>query len=117
EGVPSGLKITPEVASGIFLGTIKDWSDPAIAKDNAGVTLPRKPITSVRRSDGSGTTYVFTNWLASGSPEWKGGPGAGTSVKFPSGLGAKGNEGVAGQVSTTPGAIGYVELVYAVQNK
>jgi phosphate transport system substrate-binding protein len=117
EGVPSGLKITPEAAAGIFLGTIKDWSDPAIAKENPGTKLPQKSITSVHRSDGSGTTRVFTDWLTVASPEWKKGPGAGMSVSFPSGLGAKGNEGVAGQVSSTPGAVGYVELVYAVQNK
>ena len=117
EGVPSGLKITPEAAAGIFLGTIKEWTDPLIAKENPDARLPRKSITSVHRSDGSGTTRVFTDWLTAASPDWKKGPGAGMSVSFPSGLGAKGNEGVTGQVSSTPGAIGYVELVYAVQNK
>jgi phosphate transport system substrate-binding protein len=117
EGVPSGLKITPEAAAGIFLGTVKDWSDPLIAKENPGTKLPKKAIVSVHRSDGSGTTRVFTDWLTAASPDWKKGPGAGMSVSFPSGLGAKGNEGVSGQVSSTPGAIGYVELVYAVQNK
>jgi len=117
EGVPSGLKITPEAAAGIFLGIIKDWSDPAIAKENPGTKLPKKSITSVHRSDGSGTTHVFTDWLTAVSPDWKKGPAAGMSVSWPSGLGAKGNEGVTGQVSSTPGAIGYVELVYAVQNK
>jgi phosphate transport system substrate-binding protein len=117
EGVPSGLHLTPDAAAGIFLGTIKDWSDPLLQKDNPGAKLPKKPIVSVHRSDGSGTTRIFTDWLTAVSPEWKKGPGAGMSVSFPSGLGAKGNEGVAGQVSTTPGAIGYVELVYAVQNK
>jgi phosphate transport system substrate-binding protein len=117
EGVPSGLKLTPEAVSGIFLGSIKEWDDPAIAKENAGTTLPKKKIIVVHRSDGSGTTKLFTEWLTSASPDWSKGPGAGMSVAFPSGLGAKGNEGIAGQVSSTPGAIGYVELVYAVQNK
>ena len=116
-GVPSGLHLTPEAAAGIFLGTVTDWSDPLLQKDNPGVALPKRPIVSVHRSDGSGTTRIFTDWLTAVSPAWKGGPGAGMSVSFPSGLGAKGNEGVAGQVSTTPGAVGYVELVYAVQNK
>src|SRR6185369_1971710 len=109
--------ITPEAAAGIFLGTVKDWQDPLIAKENPDAKLPKKNIVSVHRSDGSGTTRIFTDWLTAASPEWKKGPGAGMSVSFPSGLGAKGNEGVAGQVSSTPGAIGYVELVYAVQNK
>ncbi len=117
EGVPSGIKITPEAAAGIFLGTVKDWQDPLIARENPGVKLPKKNITSVHRSDGSGTTRIFTDWLTASSPDWKKGPGAGMSISFPSGLGAKGNEGVSGQVSSTPGAVGYVELVYAVQNK
>ena len=117
EGVPSGLKITQEAAAGIFLGTVKDWSDPLLVKENPGTKLPKKPIVSIHRSDGSGTTKIFTEWLTAASPDWKKGPGMGLSVSFPSGLGAKGNEGVAGQVSGTPGAIGYVELVYAVQNK
>ena len=117
EGVPSGLKITPEAAAGIFLGKIKDWDDPQIAKENPGVKLPKKAIASVHRSDGSGTTKIFVDYLTAVSPEWKAGPGSGTSVSWPSGLGAKGNEGIAGQVTSTPGAIGYVELVYAAQNK
>ena len=117
EGVPSGLKMTPDAVAGIFLGTVKEWTDPLIAKDNPGAKLPKKAIVSVHRSDGSGTTRIFTDWLAATSADWKKGPGAGMSVSFPSGLGAKGNEGVAGQVSSTPGAVGYVELVYAVQNK
>ena len=117
EGVPSGLKITPEAAAGIFLGKIKDWDDPLIASENPEVKLPRKAIASVHRSDGSGTTKIFVDYLSAVSPEWKGGPGSGTSVSWPSGLGAKGNEGISGQVSSTPGAIGYVELVYAAQNK
>jgi len=117
EGVPTGLKITPEAAAGIFLGKIKDWDDPLIARENPGVLLPKKPIASVHRSDGSGTTKIFVDYLSAVSPEWKSGPGAGTSVSWPSGLGAKGNEGISGQVSSTPGAVGYVELVYAAQNK
>jgi phosphate transport system substrate-binding protein len=117
DGVKSGLKITPEAATGIFLGKIKDWDDPAIAKENADVKLPHKAIASVHRSDGSGTTKIFVDYLTAVSPDWKNGPGSGTSVSWPSGLGAKGNEGISGQVSSTPGAIGYVELVYAAQNK
>jgi phosphate transport system substrate-binding protein len=117
EGVPSGLKITPEAAAGIFLGTVKDWADPLIAKENPGTKLPKKAIVSVHRSDASGTTRIFTDWLSAASADWKKGPGAGMSLQWPSGLGAKGNEGVAGQVSGTPGAVGYVELVYAAQNK
>ena len=117
DGVKSGLKITPEAATGIFLGKIKDWDDPLIAKENADVKLPHKAIASVHRSDGSGTTKIFVDYLTAVSPDWKNGPGSGTSVSWPSGLGAKGNEGISGQVSSTPGAIGYVELVYAAQNK
>ncbi|MFT3766089.1 MAG: phosphate ABC transporter substrate-binding protein PstS [Minicystis sp.] len=117
EGVPGGLRLTPEVVAGIFLGAITRWDDPAIAEENPGTTLPKQKITAVHRSDGSGTTKLFTEWLAGKSPAWSHGPGAGMSVAFPSGLGAKGNEGITGQVSSTPGAIGYVELVYAVQSK
>lgn len=117
EGVPSGLKITSDAAAGIFLGKIKQWDDPLLQKENPEVKLPSKSIASVHRSDGSGTTKIFVDYLSAVSPEWKAGPGAGTSVNWPSGLGAKGNEGVSGQVSSTPGAIGYVELVYAAQNK
>jgi phosphate transport system substrate-binding protein len=117
DGVPSGLKITPEAAAGIFLGKVKEWNDPLLQKENPSVVLPKKTISSVHRSDGSGTTKIFVDYLSAVSPEWKSGPGTGTSVNWPSGLGAKGNEGVSGQVSSTPGAIGYVELVYAAQNK
>jgi phosphate transport system substrate-binding protein len=117
EGVPTGLKLTPDAVAGIFLGTITSWDDAAIAKENPGVTLPKKKVTTLHRSDGSGTTKLFTEWLTSVSPAWSKGPGAGMSVAFPAGLGAKGNEGIAGQVASTPGAVGYVELVYAVQNK
>src|SRR4029078_1052973 len=107
----------PRVRRGDLPRQIKDWDDPAIAKENPGVKLPKKAIASVHRSDGSGTTKIFVDYLSAVSPEWKGGPGSGTSVSWPSGLGAKGNEGISGQVSSTPGAIGYVELVYAAQNK
>lgn len=116
-GIQSGLKLTPEAMAGIFLGKVKQWDDPLIQKENPDLKLPKTTISSVHRSDGSGTTKIFVDYLSVVSPEWKGGPGTGTSVNWPSGLGAKGNEGVSGQVSSTPGAIGYVELVYAAQNK
>jgi phosphate transport system substrate-binding protein len=114
-GVESGLKLTPETVAGIFLGEITKWNDPKLAADNPGVALPGDAITVAYRSDGSGTTAVFTDYLAAVSPAWKEKVGAGKSVKFPIGMGAKGNEGVAGQVKTTPGTIGYVELAYARQ--
>ena len=116
-GVEPGLKLTPEVLANIFLGKVKTWDDEAIKKENPDAKLPSKPIASVHRSDGSGTTKIFVDYLSAVSPEWKAGPGTGTSVNWPSGLGAKGNEGVAGQVKSTEGAIGYVELAYATQNK
>lgn len=115
-GVQS-LKLTPETLAGIFLGKITKWNDPAIAKDNAGAKLPDTALTVVHRSDGSGTTNIFTDYLSKVSPEWKSAVGSGTSVKWPAGLGAKGNDGVTGQVKQVPGAIGYVELAYANQNK
>jgi phosphate transport system substrate-binding protein len=105
------------VLTGIFLGDIKKWNDAKIAGLNEGVKLPAKDIAVVYRSDGSGTTAVFTDYLAAVSPTWKEKVGAGKSVKWPVGLGAKGNEGVTGQVKTTPGSIGYIELAYATQNK
>jgi phosphate transport system substrate-binding protein len=117
EGVAPGLKLAPEAAAGIFLGKIKNWNDPAIAKENPEAKLPAKPIATVHRSDGSGTTKIFVDWLSAVSPEWKSGPGTGTSVNWPGGLGAKGNEGVTGTLTSTPGSVGYVELAYAVQNK
>jgi phosphate transport system substrate-binding protein len=116
-GVTSDLKFTPDAIAGIFLGKIKKWDDPAIASVNEGVTLPANDINVVHRSDGSGTTYVFTDYLSKVSPEWKSGPGTGTSPNWPAGGGAKGNEGVTGQVKQTPNSIGYVELIYAEQNK
>lgn len=116
-GVTAELKFTPDVLAGIFLGKIKNWNDPAIAKANPGVKFPKLDIVVVHRSDGSGTTFVFTDYLSKVSPEWKGQVGADTSVKWPTGLGGKGNDGVAGSIRQLPGAIGYVELIYAVQNK
>ncbi|HEU4385718.1 MAG TPA: phosphate ABC transporter substrate-binding protein PstS [Anaeromyxobacteraceae bacterium] len=113
----TGLKLTPALLEGIFLGDIKKWNDPALAKANPGTSLPDAPITVVRRSDGSGTTYVFTDYLSKISPKWKERVGVGKSVSWPVGLGGKGNEGVTGLVKQTPGSIGYVELAYANQNK
>jgi phosphate transport system substrate-binding protein len=116
-GVSQELKLTPEALVGIYLGKITKWNDAAIATANPGVKLPAASIIAVRRSDGSGTTFVWTDFLSKVSGEWKSKVGAGTSVSWPAGLGAKGNEGVAGLVKQTPNSIGYVELVYAIQNK
>jgi phosphate transport system substrate-binding protein len=116
-GVTSEVKFTPEILSGIFLGRITNWNDKAIASANKDVKFPDQPIIVVHRSDGSGTTYIFTDYLSKISADWANGPGKGTSVKWPVGLGGKGNEGVAGTVRQMAGAIGYVELIYAVQNK
>jgi phosphate transport system substrate-binding protein len=113
----SSLRLDPATLAGIFLGKITRWNDPALAALNPGVKLPDQAIAVVHRSDGSGTTSIFTDYLAKVSPEWKGGPGAGKTVRWPVGLGAKGNEGVTGIVKQTPGAVGYVELAYATQNK
>lgn len=117
QGVQSGLRLSGDTLAGIFLGTIKKWNDPRIAADNAGTSLPNTDIVAVHRSDGSGTTNIFTDYLSTVSPEWKSKVGKGTSVNWPVGLGAKGNEGVAGGVKEQPGGIGYVELAYAVQNR
>ena len=111
------LKFTPETLSGIFLGTIAKWSDPKLKADNPGVNLPDKDITTVHRSDGSGTTFIFTDYLSNVSADWKTKVGTSTTVNWPNGLGGKGNEGVAGEVKQNPYAIGYVELIYAIQNK
>ena len=111
------LRLSPETLANLFLGKIVKWNDAALAKDNPGVKLPDAAITVVHRSDGSGTTSVFTDYLAKVSPEWKAGPGQGKSVNWPTGLGGKGNEGVTGTVKQTDGGIGYVELAYANQNK
>jgi phosphate transport system substrate-binding protein len=117
QGVAHPLRFSPNVIADIFLGKIKRWDDPAIKADNPGVQLPAADITVVHRSDGSGTSAVFTDYLSKVSPEWKEKVGAGTSPNWPVGLGGKGNEGVTGQVKQTPNTIGYVELAYAVQNK
>lgn len=117
EGVKTGLKLTPEVLSDIFLGKIKKWNDQAITSLNPDVKLPDIAVTVVHRSDGSGTTNIFTDYLSSISKEWEEKVGKGTSVEWPAGIGAKGNEGVSGTVKQTPGGIGYVELAYAVQNQ
>jgi phosphate transport system substrate-binding protein len=111
------LKFDADAIAGVFLGQIKKWSDPKIAALNPGITLPDEDIVVVHRSDGSGTTYIWTDYLSKISSEWKQKVGTNTSVNWPTGLGGKGNEGVAGQIKQTPGALGYVELIYAVQNK
>jgi phosphate transport system substrate-binding protein len=116
-GVPSGLKLSSEDVADIFLGRITKWNDPKITNDNPGVKVPDKPIVVVHRSDGSGTTSIFTDYLASVNKEWAVKVGKGASVKWPVGLGGKGNEGVAGQVKNTQYSIGYVELAYAFENK
>jgi phosphate transport system substrate-binding protein len=111
------LKFDAETIAGIFLGQIKKWNDQKITALNPGATLPDQEIVVVHRSDGSGTTYIWTDYLSKISPEWKSKVGTNTSVNWPTGIGGKGNEGVAGQIKQTPGALGYVELIYAVQNK
>jgi phosphate transport system substrate-binding protein len=114
--VPAGLKLTGDVLAAIFQGRITRWNDPRIASLNAGRSLPAMDILVVHRSDGSGTTFVFSDYLASVSPAWATKPGKGKELQWPVGLGAKGNDGVSGQVKQTPGAIGYTELAYARQN-
>jgi len=114
-GGPSEIKLSRDAYSGIFLGKISSWNDPAIAKSNAGATLPDTKITVVTRSDGSGTTFVFTSHLSAISDAWKNGPGTGKSVSFPVGVAGKGNPGVTALIKQTPGAIGYVEYGYAKQ--
>jgi phosphate transport system substrate-binding protein len=116
-GVTASLKFTGPVLADIFLGKITKWNDPAITKLNPGVSLPTTDITVVHRADGSGTTYIWVDYLAKVSPEWKKRVGVATSVNWPVGVGGQQNAGVAGTVSQTPGAIGYVELIYALQNK
>ena len=115
-GVTGEVKFTPEALAGIFLGKISKWNDKALTSANPGVNFPDKDIIVVHRSDGSGTTFIFTDYLSKISPEWKSQVGADTSVKWPLGMGGKGNEGVAGMIRQLSGAIGYVELIYAVQN-
>jgi phosphate transport system substrate-binding protein len=115
-GLSQPLHLSGATLADLFLGKLKKWNDPAIAAENPGVSLPATNVVVAHRSDGSGTTFVFTDYLAQVSPEWKTRVGNGKSVNWPGGLGAKGNEGVAGAVKQTPGAIGYVELAYALQN-
>jgi phosphate transport system substrate-binding protein len=110
------VKFSGEVLSDIYLGKITQWNDPRIVKDNPGVNLPSQKIIVVHRSDGSGTTYIFTDYLSKVNPDWANGPGKGSSPSWPCGVGGKGNEGVAGLVRQLPGAIGYVELIFALQN-
>ena len=115
-GVAGELKFTPEALAGIFLGKVTKWNDPAIAGPNPGVKLPADDIVVIHRSDGSGTTYIWTDYLAKVSTDWQSKVGKNTSVNWPVGLGGKGNEGVAGLLKQTPDSIGYVELIYAIQN-
>ena len=116
-GISGEIKFTPEALAGIFLGKITNWNDPALAKVNPGVNFPNQPIIVIYRSDGSGTTFIFTDYLSKISKDWSNTVGKGTSVKWQIGMGGKGNEGVAGQVRQLQGSIGYVELIYAVQNQ
>ena len=116
-GVTTELNFTPEALSGVFLGKVTKWNDPAITAANPGVKLPSDDIVVVHRSDGSGTTYIWVDYLSKVSSEWQQKVGKGTSVNWPVGLGGKGNEGVSGLIQQTPGSLGYVELIYAIQNK
>lgn len=116
-GIKTGLKLTPSVLANIFLGKVTTWNDPSIKKLNPKLNLPSQKITTVHRADGSGTTYIFTDYLSNISPAWKAGPGTGKSIDWPNGVAQQGNEGVAGAIKQTPYSIGYVELAYALQNK
>ncbi len=116
-GVTQELNFTPEAIAGIYLGKITKWNDPELTKANPGVNLPGNNIVVVHRADGSGTTYIFVDYLSKISKEWETKVGRATSVNWPVGLGGKGNEGVAGQIKQTPNSIGYIELIYAIQNK
>ncbi|HVP54511.1 MAG TPA: phosphate ABC transporter substrate-binding protein PstS [Candidatus Eisenbacteria bacterium] len=116
-GVSGEVKFTPDILAGIFLGKITNWSDASIAKVNPDIKFPSQAITVAHRSDGSGTTYIWTDYLSKISPDWRDTVGKGTSVKWPVGVGGKGNEGVAGLIRQLPGSIGYIELIYALQNK
>jgi phosphate transport system substrate-binding protein len=115
-GVSAEVKFTGKILADIFLGKITTWNDAAITKENPGVNLPNLPIVILHRSDGSGTTYIWTDYLSKVSPDWKNQVGKGTAVKWPVGIGAKGNEGVAGMIRQMEGGFGYVELIYAIQN-
>ena len=110
------VKFSPDVLADVYLGKISNWNDPLIAKDNPGVTLLDRKIIVVHRSDGSGTSFIWTDYLSKVSHDWNDGPGKGSSINWPVGVGGKGNEGIAGLVRQMPGAIGYVELIYAIQN-
>lgn len=116
-GFTAEMKLTPDTLVGIYMGKITKWNDPAIVRDNPGVKMPSTNILPVYRSDGSGTTFCFTDYLSKVSTAWEKGPGRNSSIKFPAGTGANKNDGVAGVVKQTPGAIGYVELIYALENK
>jgi phosphate transport system substrate-binding protein len=115
-GITGGLKLTGDVVADIFLGKVTKWNDPRVSALNPDLKLPASDILVVHRTEGSGTTFIFTDYLSAVSPAWKGGPGKGKEVQWPVGLGGKGNEGVAGTLKQTPGAIGYVEIAYATQN-
>jgi phosphate transport system substrate-binding protein len=117
EGITQPLHFSPDVVADIFLGKIKKWNDSRISGENSGAKLPSSDITVVHRSDSSGTSAVFTDYLSKVSPEWKEKVGTGTAPSWPVGIGGKGNEGVTGQIKNTPNTIGYVELIYATQNK
>jgi len=116
-GVSGEVRLTGPIIANIFLGKITNWNDPALVKANPDLKLPDRPIVVVHRSDGSGTSFIWTDFLSKVSVDWANGPGKGTAVKWPVGLGAKGNEGVAGLIRQMEGALGYVELIYALQNK
>ncbi len=116
-GLSKQMRFSPETIAGMYLGTIKMWNDSKIAADNPGVTLPSRPVLVVHRSEGSGTTDIFTDYLTKVSPEWQSKVGRGSSVQWPTGIGGQGNEGVANQVRNTVGGVGYIELAYARQNK
>ena len=117
EGVSKQLRFSPDTIAGMYLGTIKMWNDPKVAADNPGVSLPPKPVLVVHRSEGSGTTDIFTDYLTKVSAEWKSKVGRGSSVQWPVGIGGQGNEGVTNQVKNTAGGVGYIELAYARQSK
>jgi phosphate transport system substrate-binding protein len=116
-GVNKELNFSGDVIADIYLGKITNWNDSRIAKDNPGVSLPNNAILPVYRSEGSGTTFIFTDFLSKASPAWNSGPGRGSAINWPTGIGQKGNEGVSGMVRQSPNSFGYVELIYAVQNK
>ncbi len=117
EGVRDTLNFSPQVLANIYLGSIKNWDDPQIQNDNPNINLPHQMITVIHRSDGSGTSYIFTDFLSKVSEKWDKNVGTGTALNWPVGLGGKGNEGVAGLIKQSPGSIGYVELSYAIENK